>query len=206
MYMHIFVRGIRGNIVPLGVDGSDTIADLKEWIENLFGYPQERQTLVFEGKVLHDDCRSVADYRFQEDSTVFIQLAPDPQFSKTSMSMQQKTSLKRKLPPLMPGAYKAIAEALGLKPKEVKSAVEGVFALTAEQVKKTGPKENRKTKKAYTKKNSQKHEDNEIKEKKSGLGNFLFGKICHRFFQNGGFRARRGFSSLGKFHFGKICH
>ena len=37
----------------------------------------------------------------------------------------------------MPGAYKALAESLGLKPKEVKSAVEGVFALTAEQVKKT---------------------------------------------------------------------
>ena len=46
-------------------------------------------------------------------------------------------------------------------------------------MKKTGPKENRKTKKAYTEKNSQKHVDNEIKEKKSGLGNFLsriFGK------------------------------
>ena len=38
----------------------------------------------------------------------------------------------------MPGAYKAVAESLGLKPNEVKSAVEGVFALTAEQVKKTG--------------------------------------------------------------------
>ena len=37
----------------------------------------------------------------------------------------------------MPGAYKAVVESLGLKPKEVKSAVEGVFALTAEQVKKT---------------------------------------------------------------------
>jgi len=50
---------------------------------------------------------------------------------------------------------------------------------SAEQVKKTGSKENRKTKKTYTKKNSQKHEDKEIKEKKSGLGNFLskiFGK------------------------------
>lgn len=50
---------------------------------------------------------------------------------------------------------------------------------SAEQVKKTGPNKNRKTKKAYSKKNSQKHEDNEIKEKKSGLGNFLsriFGK------------------------------
>ena len=38
----------------------------------------------------------------------------------------------------MPGAYKAVVESLGLKPKEVKSAVEGVFALIAEQVKKTG--------------------------------------------------------------------
>ncbi|MAL85776.1 MAG: hypothetical protein CMI23_05415 [Opitutae bacterium] len=50
---------------------------------------------------------------------------------------------------------------------------------SAEKVKRTGSTENRKTKKAYTKKNSQKHENNEIKEKKSGLGNFLsriFGK------------------------------
>ena len=139
MYMRIFIRGIYGHIVPFTLDGSDTIAYLKEYIQDLCGYPQDRQTLVFAGKVLHDDCRSVADYRIQEDSSVFILLAPGPQpFLKTSMYLQQKTSVKRKLPPFMPGAYKAVAESLGLKPKEVKSAVEGVFALTAEQVKKTG--------------------------------------------------------------------
>ena len=95
MVMRIFIRGICGHIVPLCVDTSDTVADLKEWIENLSGYPQDRQTLVFAGKVLHDDCRSVADYRIQEDSSVFILLAPGPQpFLKTSMYLQQKTSVK----------------------------------------------------------------------------------------------------------------
>ena len=139
MIMRIFIRGICGHIVPFTLDGSDTIGYLKEYIQDLCGYPQDRQTLVFAGKVLHDDCRSVADYRIQEDSSVFILLAPGQQpFLKTSMYLQQQTSVKRKLPPFMPGAYKALAESLGLKPKEVKSAVEGVFALTAEQVKKKG--------------------------------------------------------------------
>ena len=95
MYMRIFIRGIYGHIVPFTLDGSDSIANLKEYIQDLCGYPQDRQTLVFAGKVLHDDCRSVADYRIQEDSSVFILLAPGPQpFLKTSMYLQQKTSVK----------------------------------------------------------------------------------------------------------------
>merc|ERR1711977_293979 len=36
------------------------------------------------------------------------------------------------------GAYSAIAESTGLKPKVVKGAVEGVLALAAEQMKKSG--------------------------------------------------------------------
>merc|ERR1719386_148867 len=36
------------------------------------------------------------------------------------------------------GAYSAVAESAGLKPKEVKGAVEGVLALAAEQMKKAG--------------------------------------------------------------------
>merc|ERR1712057_120741 len=36
------------------------------------------------------------------------------------------------------GAYSAVAESAGLKPKEVKGAVEGVLALAAEQMKKSG--------------------------------------------------------------------
>merc|ERR1712139_483891 len=36
------------------------------------------------------------------------------------------------------GAYSAVAESAGLKPKEVKGAVEGIMAIAAEQVKKCG--------------------------------------------------------------------
>merc|ERR1712070_591676 len=36
------------------------------------------------------------------------------------------------------GAYNAVAESAGLKPKDVKSAVEGILALAAEQIKKSG--------------------------------------------------------------------
>merc|ERR1712100_986924 len=36
------------------------------------------------------------------------------------------------------GAYSAVAESAGLKPKEVKGAVEGVLSLAAEQMKKSG--------------------------------------------------------------------
>merc|ERR1711898_54542 len=36
------------------------------------------------------------------------------------------------------GAYSAVAESLGLKPKEVKGAIEGVVGLAAQQLKKNG--------------------------------------------------------------------
>merc|ERR1712072_339202 len=36
------------------------------------------------------------------------------------------------------GAYSAVAESAGLKPKDVKGAVEGVLTLAAEQMKKSG--------------------------------------------------------------------
>merc|ERR1719162_916842 len=37
-----------------------------------------------------------------------------------------------------PAAYSAVAESVGLKPKDVKGAVEGVVVLAAEQLKKSG--------------------------------------------------------------------
>merc|ERR1712057_113460 len=36
------------------------------------------------------------------------------------------------------GAYSSVAEKMGLKPKEVKGAIEGVVTLAAQQLKKTG--------------------------------------------------------------------
>merc|ERR1711918_137052 len=36
------------------------------------------------------------------------------------------------------GAYSAVAESAGLKPKDVKDAVEGILTLAAEQMKKSG--------------------------------------------------------------------
>merc|ERR1712193_348469 len=36
------------------------------------------------------------------------------------------------------GAYNAVAETLGLKPKEVKAAIEGLYALGAAELKKNG--------------------------------------------------------------------
>merc|ERR1711865_1046951 len=36
------------------------------------------------------------------------------------------------------GAYSSVAETLGLKPKDVKAAVEGLVAVAAAQIKKTG--------------------------------------------------------------------
>merc|ERR1719354_714846 len=36
------------------------------------------------------------------------------------------------------GAYSAVAETLGLKPKEVKAAIEGIYAVAAAELKKSG--------------------------------------------------------------------
>ncbi|WJX58576.1 RING-type E3 ubiquitin transferase [Trifolium repens] len=67
--LQIFVKKlINGRqTIPLKVEWSDTIADLKEKYANVEGTSVNRQRLIFDRQQLHDD-RTIADYNIQENT------------------------------------------------------------------------------------------------------------------------------------------
>jgi hypothetical protein len=57
-------------MIPLNVEWSDTIADLKKKYEYVEGILVNRQRLIFDRQQLHDD-RTIADYNIQENSIIY---------------------------------------------------------------------------------------------------------------------------------------
>merc|ERR1719389_593274 len=53
-------------------------------------------------------------------------------------AMKEMKAMKTGGPLTTAGAYSSVAETMGLKPKDVKAAVEGLLGLAAAQIKKTG--------------------------------------------------------------------
>ena len=71
--MQIFVRTLNGSSITVQVDPSDSIAALKQKLEDRRGIPTREQRLVFAGREL-DDARSLMDYNISSESTIFLVL------------------------------------------------------------------------------------------------------------------------------------
>lgn len=69
----IVVEDMQNRNVSLTVDGSDTIENLKDMIEESEGVPAEMQRLIFSGKQLQDG-HNIADYNIQNGSFIHLVL------------------------------------------------------------------------------------------------------------------------------------
>ena len=71
--MRIFLKTLTGNTIPLDVNPTDTVDQMKAQVQEKEGIPPDQQRLVFKSKPLEENL-TLSEYDIKNEDTIYLVL------------------------------------------------------------------------------------------------------------------------------------